>query len=266
MITGKRLRAIRWQAQRPARHYDSVLAEAAEHAAKAGRPHYSAVQNPTTQSIYRYLCDFVAAVASEQFGCKPGDIKILDWGGGKGYATYFLKQQGFDVTLFEMSGFAHKDLWRQLSLPVKTGDSPTLPFKDGSFDVVLSFGVLEHVPYDYDALKEVNRLLKDDGLFMCFNLPNQYGYLHHYAAKRGVRYHDRLYTARETRQLLKRAGFNYAGKPWRRQLFPKNSVTYKSWRAWEWLDLALCRYTPLGLLATSLEFVARKQYTYTSEH
>jgi len=266
MISPAEVRHLRHQFFRSARVYDESLRETARQSAADGRASYATIENPTTHDIYRYLAEYVGAVAQQQTGREPKDIKILDWGGGKGYVTYFLQQQGFDVTLYETASFPHRDFWKKFELKTKTSDGPTLPFEDGEFDMVVGFGVLEHVPYEYDALKEVNRVLKNDGLFLCFNLPNRFGYLHHVAAKRGVKYHDRLYTSRETRWLLKRSGFNTVGKPWRRQLFPKNSLTYKHPAAWEWLDLQLCRYTPLGLFATSLEFVARKQYTYTSPH
>lgn len=265
MISAKRVQQLRHQTHKPTGLVDAGLVTLAEKSAQEGRPYYGMIQNPATQDIYRYLCEFVDRIAKEQTGRLPQDIKILDWGGGKGYVAYFLQQKDYDVTLFETSDFPHQDFWKAYKLKVEAFTGPVLPFKDNTFDIVVGFGVLEHVPYDYDALKEVNRILTNDGLFLCFNLPNKFGYLHHVAAKRGVKYHDRLYTSRETRQLLKRAGFNCVGKPWRRQLLPKNSVTYKHPARWERLDLLLCR-TPLQYFATSLEFVARKQYTYTSMH
>jgi ubiquinone/menaquinone biosynthesis C-methylase UbiE len=45
-------------------------------------------------------------------------------------------------------------------------DSTDLPFEDGSFDVVLSFGVLHHIKDWRDALKEIKRVLKSDGYFI----------------------------------------------------------------------------------------------------
>lgn len=266
MITATEVRRLRHKFFRPSGVVDDALVACADRASTKGRPYYNNIVNPVNQDIYRYLCNFAGAVVQAQTARKSGDIKILDWGGGKGFEAYFLTQLGFSVTLYETADFPHKDFWQEFKLHTRTSSGPELPFADKSFDLVVGFGVLEHVPYEYDALKELNRVLKDDGLFLCFNLPSRFGYLHWVAAHRGVKYHDRLYTSRETRQLLKRTGFNTVGKPWRRQLFPKNMVAYKRWTTWERLDLALCRYTPLSLFATSLEFVARKQYTYTSVH
>lgn len=240
-----------------------MIKEAAKHPA-AGI--YQTIINPASHLIYHYLSEFVAETMLRQTGRKAGQIKILDWGGGKGYVTYFLDRKGFDATCYEMDEFAHRAIWKAFKLATVTGSGVALPFADDSFDAVVSFGVLEHVPYDYESLKEINRVLKKDGLFFCFNLPNRYGYLHQVAHRRGITYHDRLYGRHETEMLLKRAGFNTIGRPWYRQLLPKNSISYRQPQLVETLDLRLTAYTPLRFFATSIEFVARKQLAYLSDH
>ena len=266
MISRKKLAHIRRKTHWPSSELDTEIATVARSMGNRGLEYYAAVVNPSTSAIYQYLSGFVAAVADANFQRERKHIRILDWGGGKGYVTYFLTQEGFSPTLYETDSFPHKDLWKAYKFDITTSEGSTLPFDDGSFDIVVGFGVLEHVPYDYEALKELNRVLKNDGLLLCFNLPRKWGYLHKLAEIRGVRYHDRLYGVKETMLLLKRAGFNTIGKPWARQLFPKNSMHYKHPLSIEKLDLSLCRYTPLRLFATSLEFVARKQHTYTAPH
>ena len=49
-------------------------------------------------------------------------------------------------------------------------DSTDLPFGDGSFDVVLSFGVLHHIQNWWDALKEIKRVLRGGGYFVYADL------------------------------------------------------------------------------------------------
>jgi ubiquinone/menaquinone biosynthesis C-methylase UbiE len=41
-----------------------------------------------------------------------------------------------------------------------------LPFQDNDFDIVLSFGVMHHIPNWLDALKEIRRVLKPKGYFI----------------------------------------------------------------------------------------------------
>jgi len=44
------------------------------------------------------------------------------------------------------------------------GDTTRLPFKDAAFDKIVCSEVLEHVPDDQQAIKEMVRVLKDDGI------------------------------------------------------------------------------------------------------
>jgi ubiquinone/menaquinone biosynthesis C-methylase UbiE len=264
MLKTRQLKKIRQATFRSSYGLDKDLIKEAEKHPTDGI--YQTIINRSSHLIYRYLSEFVRETMLQQTGHKPQQIKVLDWGGGKGYVTYFLRQLGLDATCYEMEEFPHRAIWEAFDLPAVTGSGTALPFDDGSFDAVISFGVLEHVPYDYESLKEINRVLKKDGLFFCFNLPNRYGYLHHLSHWRGIVYHDRLYGRRETQNLLKRAGLNTIGQPWYRQLLPKNSRSYNKPGVVETCDLVLTKYTPLRYFATSVEFVARKQFAYLSDH
>jgi len=265
-LTQRHMRRLRRTVARPIYPLDHALIKASAEADTAGMSIYAAIRNPATHLIYRYLTEFAIATLELHADKPVRQLKILDWGGGKGYVAYLAQQKGAQATLFETTDFPHQALWKRFTLDVQTSSGATLPFADKTFDAVVGFGVLEHVPYDLDALKEVNRVLKDDGLFFCFNLPNKLGYVHKVTAMRGVRYHDRLYTPGEVRELLKRSGFNTVGRPWYRQLLPKTHYQYPHPRLIEQIDLLATTYTPLKYLAASIEFVARKQYAYTARH
>jgi SAM-dependent methyltransferase len=45
-------------------------------------------------------------------------------------------------------------------------DGCALPFDDASFDLILSFHVLEHIPDDIAAMREMRRVLKPGGLLL----------------------------------------------------------------------------------------------------
>ena len=265
-LTRRRVRQVWRHTARPIYPIDVELVAAARAADATDPEAYAQIQNPAAHQIYRYLTEFVVRVLEAHSERPLRSLRILDWGGGKGYVAYFLKQKGAQVVLYETDAFTHRAIWKKFHLDAQTSPGGRLPFADKSFDAIVSLGVLEHVPYDYEALKEVNRVLRDDGLFFCFNLPNRAGYAHHVAWWRGLRYHDRLYGRREIELLLKRAGLNTIGRPWFRQLLPKNRATYRAPRLLERLDLFATNHTPLAAVATSIEFVARKQHTYTTMH
>ena len=48
----------------------------------------------------------------------------------------------------------------------QTGDISNLPFSDQQFDLVCAFDVIEHVRDDRQALAELSRVLKDDGILI----------------------------------------------------------------------------------------------------
>ncbi len=105
---------------------------------------------------------------------------VLDVGCGDGVLPILLTEKGFDVTACDISepnivnakkmaeekGFSDK-------IKFLVADAEHLPFKDKSFDVVISSHVLEHLP-DFDkGLFEIKRVMKKRALIAmptCLNL------------------------------------------------------------------------------------------------
>lgn len=220
--------------------------------------------NPASQNVFLYLTDYVRAVLEYWFGASCDKVSVLDWGCGKGHISFLMREMGVQITSCDVRG-ADDSAFGQIapiiekaSLKVVTLEHPyLLPFSDASFDVILSFGVLEHVPNDLASLTEIHRVLKPSGLFLCFFLPYYLSWTQHLAHLRGDFYHDRLYSKKMVKHLLKQTNFELLDL-WHRQLLPKNSISYAKYHIFESVDQWLTQNTPLKYTATNIEFVAVK--------
>jgi len=219
--------------------------------------------NPAGQNVFLYLTEYVKHYSEHHFRKDFGELRLLDWGCGKGHVSYLLKKQGGNIVSCDREGGAGDSSFGQ-DVPImdRYGIDAVplhhdflLPFEDGAFDVVVSFGVLEHVPDDRKSIGEIRRVLRRDGLFFCFNLPYNMSWTQRMARMRGDRYHSRLYTKGPLRRMMEEDGFEIADM-WHRQLFPKNSVAYPRYQSFERVDQFLTEWTPLRFLATNIEFVA----------
>ena len=62
---------------------------------------------------------------------------------------------------------AEKNLGKRDNIEYRKADIQSLPFTDGSFDVVIANSMLYHVPDIGKGLREVRRVLKKGGIFYC---------------------------------------------------------------------------------------------------
>jgi SAM-dependent methyltransferase len=224
---------------------------------------HSFLTNAASHNLYLLLLNYLQVFSEQRLGKPSHQLRILDWGCGKGFCSYLLKKRGFEVMSCDIERNADDSAFGQDTpiidaekidvIPLR--DAVALPFESHSFDIVLSMGVLEHVQDDLGSLKEIRRILKPNGLFFCFFLPFVGSWTQYVMRSRGDNYHDRLYTKRGVRDLLNRSGFALLDI-WHRQLFPKNSVHYPAYRFFEALDQAIVRVSPLRFLTTNIEFVA----------
>lgn len=188
----------------------------------------------------------------------PSDIRVLDWGTGKGHISYLLKKAGFSVTSCDLKASAVDSTFGQKT-PIITEQSievtplthpSILPFAEQTFDLVVSFGVLEHTQNDLASLTEIRRILKPSGVFFFCFLPYWLSWTQRLAHLRNNFYHDRLYKIRTMQQLAAETGFSVENI-WHGQLFPKNSIPYYDFI--EKIDRLLTSHTPFQYFATNLE-------------
>ena len=229
-------------------------------------PSHQFLENPAGQLPFIYLTRYVKAAAEAHFGRPFDQISVLDWGCGKGQVTKLIRDlgpstiEGCDIELDkEDSSFGQPTpILQRFQIPVTPLRHPfQLPYADSSFDVLLSFGVLEHVPNDIASLTEIRRVLTPGGLFFCFYLPTVLSWTQKVAHTRGNNYHDRLYSRRQVEKMLSSNGLNLLDF-WYRSLLPKNTVHYPAFRTFERLDQWFTRHTPLRHFATNIEFASAK--------
>lgn len=112
---------------------------------------------------YRYL--FAANLMAGVYDSKP--IKILDVASGTGYGVdIFSSKLSRDISYFateiDSEAIGYSAEYYPESEHIQ-GDVQSLPYSSDTFDVIVSYETIEHVPDPEGALREFNRVLKDGG-------------------------------------------------------------------------------------------------------
>lgn len=111
---------------------------------------------------------------------QQGD-KILDLGCGTGYYLFLLSSLPVRLNLIGLDNDdrAVNEAKNFLSKKIKfiISDCHKLPFKDGTFDKVVASEVLEHLDDDLNALKEIRRILKPNGILVISTPSIRYPFL-----------------------------------------------------------------------------------------
>ena len=99
---------------------------------------------------------------------RPG-TRVLDVGCAQGRSTFRLADQPIDIIAFDISkALVSQAIDRSqpgARVTFFVGDATALPFVDESFDYVLTYGVLHHLPDPPHVCREIARVLKPRGIF-----------------------------------------------------------------------------------------------------
>lgn len=153
----------------------------------------------------------------------PGDL-VLDMGAGAGRHAFEVYRRGADIVALDYSLADLKEVANLFSAmagagevspathaSVVNGDGTGLPFGDDTFDAIVCSEVMEHIPDDSAAARELARVLKPGGLLavtvptflperICWALSDEY----HAPFVEGG--HVRIFTEAELKNRFETAG------------------------------------------------------------
>ena len=108
-------------------------------------------------------------------GRTPG--RLLEIGVGHGSFLNYARQEGWDVCGLDVSAYVVQTARERFGLEVLHGTLRDVQLASDSFDVVHLSHVVEHLPDPLEALHEVRRVLKPDGVLLV-EVPNEFRNLH----------------------------------------------------------------------------------------
>ncbi len=111
----------------------------------------------------------------------PKGVQILEVGCGIGNALGPLARScqparlvGIDIDQEALAQAAATIRRQRVSAELYHADVRRFPFADGAFDVVIDFGTCYHIARPGEAVREIARVLRDDGLFVYETRLNQF--------------------------------------------------------------------------------------------
>ncbi len=130
--------------------------------------------------------------------------RVLDVGCGCGYGTYHLSRAGAPAVLGidvaeDAIAYCEKN-YRNDGLAYEIRDAMATQLEAGAYDVIVAFEMFEHVDDPERLLREIRRLLADDGVLV-ISTPNAHTYA---TARIGERneFHHKEYTPEEFGSML----------------------------------------------------------------
>ncbi|MGB5260810.1 MAG: methyltransferase domain-containing protein [Gammaproteobacteria bacterium] len=117
----------------------------------------------------------VELLVASQAG-QASTTRVLDLGCGTGLLARRLAGQGFAVTGLDIS-FESLRLMRQSAAFINAvhGDGAQLPFRDGSFQAVVSLGTWRHFREPQRVMDEISRILTTEGRLLIGYFPPSLG-------------------------------------------------------------------------------------------
>ena len=112
-------------------------------------------------AYYSPLLDFVTGLRPPDSA--PGATRLLDVGCGMGWSTFAFADRGYTATGIDMNAEAFEAPPRD-GCAFGVGSATEIPFEAGTFDLVVCYQCLEHVPAPRRALAEMGRVCRSGGV------------------------------------------------------------------------------------------------------
>ena len=132
--------------------------------------YYPLQQAHSTRKMFAQHMSAYAFAARQLSGRAPSSVRVLDAGCGQGYGTAFLADHGVHAVgadlLFDQLAAARARFQRP-ALSYAKMNLLQMGLAIGTFDLVCSFQVIEHIPIELQPvyLREIARVLKAGGVF-----------------------------------------------------------------------------------------------------
>lgn len=108
-----------------------------------------------------------------RYSPRPG--RVLEVGAGDGYFLNAAKKAGWEVEGLELSQPRIENAKKWFGVPLQCCDLLSASFKEGSFDAITMFQLIEHVHDPKALLTRANKLLRPGGIMM-LSTPNVLAY------------------------------------------------------------------------------------------
>ena len=137
---------------------------------KLNRVEKALMNNPIRAFVQRHY----EAGVMQKLGGRLHDMRVLEIGCGRGVGTQIISERfrAREVDAFDIDADMVEQARRRLShyppdrLRLFVGDAARIEAPNESYDAVVDFGIIHHVPGWRHAVREVSRVLRPGGLFL----------------------------------------------------------------------------------------------------
>ena len=127
---------------------------------------YKDLQSGNTQEDFWFKAkNGLVKTLLEKTCANKKELLILNLGAGTGDDLKILSKFGKNYVI-DIDQESLSAIDNTLCAEKKLADACDLPYRDDFFDVVVSFDVFEHIKNDFQAIREVHRVLKSGGVLI----------------------------------------------------------------------------------------------------